>query len=132
MLMLLTPAVFAEEATEIVELKEVTVKIDGVLLEIADQKPIIENDRTLVPLRVVSESLGCTVDWNGETYEVTVNTPEHLAVVAETDRIRAIEPTFDGAYKTTENGVRLPIKLYIPEEGENKKIAVLAIHGGSW
>lgn len=191
MLMLLTSAVFAEEATEV---KEITVKIDGVLLEIADQKPIIENDRTLVPLRaifealdatvgwdadtytvsatkgetamaltigetaytvngeakemdvpakiendrtlvplrVVSESLGCTVDWDGETYEVTVNTPEHLAVVAEADRIRAIEPTFDGAYKTTENGVRLPIKMYIPEEGEGKNIAVLAIHGGSW
>ncbi len=174
--------------------KEVTVKVDGILLTFADQNPIIENDRTLVPLRaifealeakvewdgdtytvtatkgdttmelaigattykvngeektldvpaqikndrtlvplrVVSETLGCEVNWDGETYEVTVNTPEHLAVVAEADRIRAIEPTFDGAYKTTENGVRLPIKMYIPEEGENKKIAVLAIHGGSW
>lgn len=208
--MLFTGLVFAEEATvvsdatettaeavevvEVEEEKEVIVKIDGVVLEFADQKPVIENDRTLVPLRaifealeatvgwedetytvtatknditmeltigetvykvngeektmdvpaklenqrtlvplrVVSETLGCEVNWNGEKYEVTVDTPEHLAVVAETDRIRAIEPTFDGSYKTVGDGIRLPIKMYIPEEGEGKKIAILAIHGGSW
>lgn len=184
----LTGSVFAEE-TE----KEVSVKIDGVVLEFADQKPIIENnstfvplrsifealeakvewdndtkavttqkddisfelkigekvyklngeeremdaeariinDRTLVPLRVVSEGLGCKVEWNEKKYMVDVSTPAHQAVVEETDRIRAIEPTIDGAYKTVD-GVRLPIKMYIPEDGENKKTAILAIHGGSW
>lgn len=196
MMMLVTVAVCAEEATEAVEtsaVAEVTVKVDGILLSFEDQAPIIENDRTLVPLRaifealdatvgwdgetytvtatkgettmaltigetaytvnneakemdvpakiendrtlvplrVVSETLGCEVNWNAETYEVAVNTPEYLAVVAETDRVRAIEPTIDGAYKTVD-GVRLPIKMYIPEESETKNIAVLTIHGGSW
>lgn len=31
------------------------------------------NDRTMVPLRIVSETLGCTVDWFGENNTVLVN-----------------------------------------------------------
>ena len=34
----------------------------------------IENDRTLVPLRVVSESLNCRVDWDGENRIVNIVT----------------------------------------------------------
>lgn len=30
------------------------------------------NDRTMVPLRAISESLGCNVDWNDETKTVTI------------------------------------------------------------
>ncbi len=36
-----------------------------------DQIPIIENDRTLVPLRAIFEALGATVEWNEETETVT-------------------------------------------------------------
>ena len=179
----------AEEAEE----KAVVVNIDGIVLEIADQQPIIEgdrvlvplraifealdaevewdqetktvtaqkgentiqltigetaytvngeakemdvaaqlvNDRTLVPIRVVSESLACEVEWDGEGYIVDVSTPEHLAVVAEADRIRAIEPDIDEAYKTVDD-VRLPIKMYLSDDETNGKTAILAIHGGSW
>ncbi len=36
-----------------------------------DVPPVIENDRTLVPLRVIFEALGAEVQWNGETRMVT-------------------------------------------------------------
>lgn len=107
-----------------------TYKLNGEDKEM-DVPAQIVNDRTLVPVRVVSEGLNCKVDWNEEKLVVDIATPAHQAVVAEADRIRAIEPTIDGSYKTV-NDVRLPIKMYIPEEGENKSTAVLAIHGGSW
>lgn len=32
------------------------------------------SDRTLVPLRVISEAMGCDVDWNDETYTVSITT----------------------------------------------------------
>ena len=35
-------------------------------------KPIIVNDRTMLPLRFVAESLGCTVGWNGTTKTITI------------------------------------------------------------
>jgi len=36
-----------------------------------DQPPVIENDRTLVPLRAIFEALGAEVLWDGETSTVT-------------------------------------------------------------
>ncbi len=38
-----------------------------------DVAPVIRNDRTLVPIRVVTETLGGKVDWNAKTKEVTLN-----------------------------------------------------------
>ena len=34
----------------------------------------IVNDRTLVPVRAISEAFGCNVDWNGETKTVSIST----------------------------------------------------------
>ena len=36
-----------------------------------DQNPVLENNRTLVPLRVIFESLGATVSWDDDTKTVT-------------------------------------------------------------
>jgi len=41
-----------------------TVTIDGVRVEFANQTPVISDGRTLVPLRGVFELLGFTVDWD--------------------------------------------------------------------
>ncbi len=38
-----------------------------------DQLPIIENGRTLVPLRAIFEKIGAEVEWNGETRTVTAS-----------------------------------------------------------
>ena len=48
----------------------VTVTYDGKKIGF-DQIPIIENGRTLVPLRAIFETLGATVDWDGATQTVT-------------------------------------------------------------
>ena len=36
-----------------------------------DQIPVIENGRTLVPLRAIFEKIGANVEWNGDTQTVT-------------------------------------------------------------
>jgi len=38
-----------------------------------DQLPVIENGRTLVPLRAIFEKIGAEVEWNGETRTVTAS-----------------------------------------------------------
>lgn len=40
-----------------------------------DTAPIIEDGRTLVPIRAISDLLGLEVDWNGDTKTVTITTP---------------------------------------------------------
>ncbi len=37
-----------------------------------DVKPIIINDRTMLPLRFVAESLGCDVGWDNDTRTITI------------------------------------------------------------
>ena len=49
--------------------KEMTV--NGKLI-VSDAAPVIRNDRTLVPVRLLSEQFGWKVDWNGQTKEVTL------------------------------------------------------------
>lgn len=38
-----------------------------------DVAPVIKNDRTMVPVRVISESLGSYVSWDGEDYQVWID-----------------------------------------------------------
>lgn len=38
-----------------------------------DVPPVIENERTLVPLRIVSENLGLEVNWDGDLKQITIS-----------------------------------------------------------
>lgn len=52
--------------------KDIRIEINGQIVE-SDVAPFIENDRTLVPVRIISESLGYKVDWNSQDKIVTVS-----------------------------------------------------------
>lgn len=58
-----------ESNTSLPETDEISVLVNGVKVEF-DQKPIISQDRTLVPLRAIFEALKADVDWNAETSTV--------------------------------------------------------------
>lgn len=63
--------------------------VDGVEVEI-DTYPEILNNRTIVPLRFIAETLGLTIEWDGETQTIEID--EELA---ETESEEAIEQTED-------------------------------------
>lgn len=48
----------------------VTVIVDGSTL-VSDVAPQIINDRTMVPMRAIFETLGATVEWDGEARKIT-------------------------------------------------------------
>ena len=48
---------------------DITVLLNGDAIEF-DVAPIIENDRTLVPLRAIFEALGAEVEWDGDNQTV--------------------------------------------------------------
>lgn len=52
-------------------LKEIKIEINGKSV-VSDVAPFIDNDRTLVPIRVISENLGYSVNWDNQTRKVTV------------------------------------------------------------
>ena len=53
--------------------KTAYVNNEAVKLDVA---PVIKNDRTLVPVRFISENLGYNVDWKDETRSVYITSPE--------------------------------------------------------
>ncbi|MFI3173909.1 MAG: copper amine oxidase N-terminal domain-containing protein [Bacillota bacterium] len=52
--------------------------LDGELVYTMPVLPKIIDGRTLVPLRAVSESLGCEVSWDGDTYTVSIVSQEAM------------------------------------------------------
>lgn len=59
------------ESTVIMQIGNKSITVDGVMKEI-DVPAQIVNDRTLVPVRAVSESYGCLVDWDDATKTVII------------------------------------------------------------
>lgn len=53
------------------EKSRITVYLDGVLLQM-DTQPQIKNERTMAPVRALAEALGAQVEWDPETWEVTL------------------------------------------------------------
>lgn len=51
---------------------EITVTVNGEQV-VFDQKPFLENDRTLVPIRAIAEKMQFQVDWNESTQEITLS-----------------------------------------------------------
>jgi len=49
----------------------ITVELNGIKVEFADQNPLIKDDRTLVPMRKIFEVLGYEVQWDESKREVT-------------------------------------------------------------
>ena len=81
MLLSLTLTACAAEETQtennttiILKIGSPTMTVNGNDMPIDEQGtvPVIVNDRTLLPVRAVVEQMGGTVDWNGETQEVTL------------------------------------------------------------
>ncbi len=78
---LLTPStLMAEQA--------ITIHIDGKVIE-SDVAPLIVKDRTMVPIRVISEKLGCEVLWQGTERRVLISTPGTKGIEPRTVSPRA-------------------------------------------
>ena len=51
--------------------KDIDVSVNGEYLYFEDQDPVIEDSRTLVPVRAIFEALGATIQWDGKTSTAT-------------------------------------------------------------
>lgn len=64
-----------ETDTIILTIGDTTAYVNGVPLTLEVPAKIV-NERTVVPLRFISESLHCKVDWDGNTRSVFITSPE--------------------------------------------------------
>jgi len=66
---LLLPSAYAMQGEEVV----ISVSVGGEKLVFEDQKPVIINGRTLIPVRSVMEALGAQVEWIDEEKSAVVS-----------------------------------------------------------
>ena len=92
------------------------ITINGITKTIDEQgsKPIIENDRTLIPIRVLIESLDGNITWNEETREVTINLNYHTIVLTIDSNTAVV------------NGIKMQI------DPDNSKVTPIIINGRTY
>ncbi len=79
-----------------------------------DQKPIIENGRTLVPLRAIFEKIGASVEWNGDTQTVVAtkdNTTISLTINNTTATKNGTAITLDVPAKIINGRTLVPVRF---------------------
>ncbi len=95
---------------------------DGAEIE-SDVPAQIINDRTMVPLRVLSESIGAKVDWDGNTRTVTVTTPEIKGEAPEAVNYETKTDTVDGSVSKVTYSYPVVTDVYTFADLLNKNIA---------
>ncbi|GAE90471.1 beta-propeller domain-containing protein [Acetivibrio straminisolvens] len=87
----------------------------------ANVKPYIKNDRTLVPVRFVSESTGAEVDWDQQNSKVTVklnNKVVELVIGNKTMKVGDKEEVLDVAPEINEGRTYLPLRSLVEALGK--------------
>ena len=78
-----------------------------------DQQPVIENGRTLVPLRAIFEALGADVDWDDATRTVTSvkgNTTVELAIDSTEMKINGAVKVIDVPAQIVNSLTLVPVR----------------------
>lgn len=88
----------------------------------SDANPVIENDRTLVPIRVISENLGIPVSWDNESKQITLkkNNLNYVFEIGKNEYKKEDEILpLDASPKIINNRTFVPIRV-VAEIFENK------------
>ncbi len=75
-----------------------------------DQPPVVKNDRTLVPIRALSEALGAQVDWDAETQTVTVEPYTVDPELTFQDGVAIVQKGLDYGVQKQDGTMVLPVQ----------------------
>lgn len=104
-----------------------TVRVNGCIVQFPDAQPFVdENNRTLIPVRFVAESLGADVTWNQDTQTALI----------EQDGITIMAPVGSDTISVTQDGRTSTVKMdtvaIISEERTYVPIRFVAEALGAW
>ena len=106
------PAAELTEAAPVKEAAPITVKVDGKALKL-DQPPVIQDGRTLVPLRAIFEALGAQVQWDAEAQSVIAEKRLDIISLVIGDNklnINGDEKTLDVPAQIIEGRTMVPVR----------------------
>lgn len=105
-----TAAVMTAGASSVFAADDITVTLDGKNIDF-DVAPIIENDRTLVPLRAIFEALGAQVDWDDATKTIISAKGDVNCVLQIGNANMFVSTTTDAKTETVVKTLDVPAKI---------------------
>lgn len=103
--------------------QDIKIKINGNDV-ISDVAPFVDNNRTLVPIRVISENLGYNVNWDNQTQKVTVkndNKVVELTIGKKDVNINGNNSSIDVAPMIKNNRTFVPLRFISESFGNDVK-----------
>jgi hypothetical protein len=100
----------------------ISVTINGMRVNFADQQPTIIGERTLVPVRGVFEALGFAVGWDGEARQVTLTRASDAIIItinSATFTVNGRVHTLDVPAQIIGGSTMLPIRAPLEAAGYN-------------
>jgi transglutaminase-like putative cysteine protease len=91
----------------------IKLKIDGIIVQ-TDVDPLMENNRVLVPVRVVCDNLGASADWNDLTKQAIIRTTGQKLVLTANKNIASInglEKMLDAPAKIVNGRFLVPLRF---------------------
>jgi len=90
----------------------ISVMVNGTAVKFPDQKPVIQNERTLVPVRFVAEALGYTVSWDADSNSVKIDGGKIVLYIGMTKaKINGKNVTLDAASTVINNRTMVPLRV---------------------
>lgn len=98
----------------------IEIYLDTALIEFPDQQPIIYNNRTMIPIRAVSESLGWNVSWGENVVTITNNSHTLILYIGRNYyTIDSVRKTMDVPAQIMNNRTMVPIRFVAEAFGYN-------------
>ena len=90
----------------------ISVKVNGTTVKFPDQKPVVQNERTLVPVRFVVEALGHKVLWDADSNIVNIDGGRIILYIGTTKaEINGKSVTMDVASTVINNRTMVPLRV---------------------
>jgi hypothetical protein len=96
------------------EIPDITVTLDGEKIDFPDASPYLYKDRTLVPIRFISEAMGADVSWNGDEQEVTIVKGRDTIIthiLSSKATLNGVMYAFDVSTRITEDRTFVPLRF---------------------
>lgn len=93
---------------------EIGVEINGTPVAFPDQKPVMIDNRTMVPVRGVFEQIGMTVEWDGAAQKVTMRRGSDvitLTIGSKTLYVNGVPTEMDVAAQMVNDRTMIPLRF---------------------